>query len=206
MVKSVCPDPRVYEELWNGYLLEELMKSYQRAMDRAKFLLEVEREGTPLTLSPGFAGQLSKTQGERLVQKVKNLGILISSYPVASPSSWISIDPSRLRDLAANGANVAQVRESMHDVLASYYELARTRLVDIVYQQAVNHDLLMTGGGGGGNTGPLGILSTEMVLGLSEDQLDMIAAEDAPVKQRREKLLRDIRNFEEALKVLKGTR
>ena len=44
-----------------------------------------------------------------------------------------------------------------------------------------------------------------MVLGLNSDQLDMIAGEDAPVKEIRAKLDRDIENFSQALKVLKGS-
>ncbi|GAP82619.2 putative interferon-induced GTP-binding protein Mx2 [Rosellinia necatrix] len=200
MVKSVCPDPRVYEELWNGYLLEELMNSYRSAMDRARFLLEIEREGSPLTLNPWFTNKLQENQGDRLVEQITKLGVREPPSRSKLTSNYLYIDPARLRNLSTNKANSAHVREYMHDILSSYYELARERFVDVVYQQAVNHCLLF------GKGSPLKIFNTEMVLGLNEDQLDMIAAEDAPVKQRREKLYRDIKNFEEALKVLKGTR
>ncbi|KAI1113149.1 interferon-induced GTP-binding protein Mx2 [Nemania sp. NC0429] len=198
IVKSICPDPRVHEELWNGYILEELMASYRRAMDHAKFLLRIEREGLPLTLTHAFSEQIQKMRTDRLTKAIRKLGIARSSQ--SSGEQSIILMSSRLQELPTNKANSALVCEQMHDLLSSYYEVARQRFVDVVYQQAVNHHLLF------GDKSPLKIFSTEMVLGLNEEQLDMIAAEDAPVKQRRAKLVRDIDNLEEALKVLKGSR
>lgn len=213
IVKSICPDPRVHEELWNGYIMEELMASYRRAMDHARFLLRVEREGLPLTLTDSFSEKVQKIRTDRLVQTIQELHVLDlhrspdvdSEYAYPPPKKQhrrnrILISPSQLQELPTNKGNSVQVREQMHDLLSSYYEIARQRFVDVVYQQAVNHHLLF------GDKSPLKIFSTEMVLGLNEEQLDMIAAEDAPVKQRRAKLVQDIDNLVEALKVLKGSR
>jgi hypothetical protein len=205
--KSICPDPRVHGELWNGYLLEDVMASYRRAMDHARFLLEIEREGSPLTLNQSFNEHLQNVQANRLVHALVKLGVeddeiwFPAKTPINGPEdNRIVLNPSRLQDLTVTKANATQVREYMHDVLASYYEVARQRFVDVVYQQAVNHHLLF------GRTSPLRLFNTEMVLSFNEEQLDMIAAEGAPVQQRREKLVRDIENFEKALKVLKGSR
>ncbi|RYC64596.1 hypothetical protein CHU98_g1627 [Xylaria longipes] len=206
VVKSICPDPRVHEELWNGYLLEELTTSYRRAMDHARFLLRIEREGSPLTLTHSFSEHIQKIRTDRLVNAITELGF---ERPASEPMSkskqrnhdnYIFLKPSQLQYLTINKGNAMQVREHMHDLLSSYYGVARQRFVDVIYQQAVNHYLLF------GEKSPLKIFNTEMVLSLNEEQLDMIAAEDAPVKQRREKLVRDIDNLVEALKVLKGSR
>lgn len=202
IVKSICPDPRVHEELWNGYLLEELMNSYRRAMDHARFLLRIEREGSPLTLTDAFSEHIQQLQSDRLIGAITKLGVEEaedSGNDERHSDEAISLKPSKLQNLAIKG-NAAQIREQMHDLLSSYYEIARQRFVDVVYQQAVNHYLLF------GDKSPLKTFNTNMVLGLNEEQLDMIAAEDSPVKQRREKLVRDIENFREALKVLKGAR
>ncbi|TRX98767.1 hypothetical protein FHL15_000109 [Xylaria flabelliformis] len=205
VVKSICPDPRVQEELWNGYLLEELMASYRRAMDHAKFLLRIEREGSPLTLTHSFSQNIEKIRTGRLINAIRELSVERVEYSeyesVNQPhENYIFLKPSHLQNLNINKGNAKHLREHMHDLLSSYYRVARRRFVDVIYQQAVNHYLLF------GEKSPLKIFSTEMVLSLNEDQLDMIAAEDAPVKQRREKLGRDIDNLVEALKVLKGSR
>ncbi|KAI0421071.1 interferon-induced GTP-binding protein Mx2 [Xylaria grammica] len=197
IVKLICPDPRVYEELWNGYLLDELKASYRRAMDHARFLLRIEREGLPLTLNRSFTEHIQKSRTTRLVQAVTKLGIGIEGQP---GDGCISLNTSMLQNLTIAKGNAAHIREQMHDILSSYYEVARERFIDVVYQQVTNHCLLT------GDKSPLKIFNTEMVLGLNEEQLDMIAAEDSPVKQRRDKLVRDIENFAEALKVLKGSR
>ena len=97
-----------------------------------------------------------------------------------------------------NKANSEQVREELHDVLKSYYKVSRKRFVDVVYQQAINYFLLR------GRDSPLQIFTIDMVSKLSADQLDMIAGEDAPVKECREKLDREIENYQKALKGLKG--
>ncbi|KAI2626189.1 interferon-induced GTP-binding protein Mx2 [Xylaria nigripes] len=201
IVKKICPDPYVHDELWNGYLLEELMKSYSRAMHHARYLLSIEREESPLTLNNSFSKQWQKLMTERLINEMKTMDIENSSlYSLHQEHEAFMIRPSQLDSLTADKTNEVQVREQMHDYLLSYYVIARDRFVDVVYQQAVNHFLLF------GEKSPLKIFSTAMVLGLNEDQLDMIAAEDALVKQNRERLVREITNYEDALKVLKGTR
>lgn len=42
-------------------------------------------------------------------------------------------------------------------------------------------------------------------MGLNEEELDVIAGEDALVRTQREKLETDIGNYEKALKVLRGS-
>ncbi|KAI1308172.1 hypothetical protein F5Y03DRAFT_351533 [Xylaria venustula] len=204
IVKSICPDPRVHEELWNGYLLDELMKSYRRAMEHARFLLRIEREGLPLTLMHTFRANIRRLGNDRLADAIIKLEWEENLWRTLPKEQRYDVDVtfnmSKFRNLTINKDNAAQVREQMHDLLSIYYEIARQRFVDVVYQQAINHYLLS------GDQSPLKIFNTEMVLGLNEEQLDLIAAEDSPVKQRREKLVRDIENFTEALKVLKGTR
>ncbi|KAI1083554.1 P-loop containing nucleoside triphosphate hydrolase protein [Whalleya microplaca] len=204
MIKEVCPDDRVRDELWDGYLLEDLQGSYLRAMDRAKSLLEIEREGPPFTLNHYFNDDLQKVQGDRTVAALKEHGQVQTIQPngpgYASQSGFfftkLQLDTF---STSVNKANSKHVREHMHDVLKSYYKVSRKRFVDTVCQQAVNHFLLY------GKDSPLRIFSTQMVSNLNEEQLDIIAAEDTPVKIRREKLARDIENYKEAMKVLRGS-
>ncbi|KAI1503956.1 P-loop containing nucleoside triphosphate hydrolase protein [Biscogniauxia marginata] len=201
-IKSICPDSQVREELWHGFLLEQLQESYRKAMDHAKFLLEIEREGVPMTLNHYLNENLQKDQTERLVSQLEKIGENIT-IPTADPrvhghKQGFFLSRTELRNLSVNKANSEHVREYIHDLLKSYYKVSQKRFVDVVCQQAVNYFLLS------GKHSPLKIFSTEMVLNLNEDQLAMIAAEDFPVKVQREKLDRDIENFEAALKVLRG--
>ncbi|KAI1775176.1 P-loop containing nucleoside triphosphate hydrolase protein [Hypoxylon cercidicola] len=202
-IKKICPDNRVRDELWNGYLLEELQRSYRRAMDHAKFLLEIEREGVPFTLNHYFSENLQKAQSSRLVAVMEQVGtettIQGTDYSPNNLQKGIFLNKAQLGNLSFNMANSDHVREYMHDVLKSYYKVSLKRFIDVVCQQAINYYLLQ------GEGSPLKIFSTHMVLNLNEDQLDMIAAEDAPVKLRRDKLGRDIKCFEKALRVLKGS-
>ncbi|RYP50966.1 hypothetical protein DL768_003632 [Monosporascus sp. mg162] len=198
-LNEVCPDTRVREQLWESFLLEELQKSYIRALDHTRFLLDIEREGTPLTLNHYFNDNLQRGQSKRLVEALKKMAV---SKP-QDKSNWggegVSLTWSQLKNFSLNKANSEHVREYMHDVLESYYRVSRKRFVDVVVQQAVGHFLLR------GPDSPLRIFTTDMVLGLNDEQLEMIAAEDAPVRLYREKLDHDVEKFEEALKVLKGS-
>ncbi|KAI1133587.1 P-loop containing nucleoside triphosphate hydrolase protein [Nemania abortiva] len=195
-VKDACPEQRVRDELWNGYLLDELQKSYRRAMDNAKFLLEIERDGVPITLNHYFNDNLQKVGAQRLGQAMESLTIQCTH----DESPGFFLQASQLNNLAVNMANSTYALERIHDVLWSYYKVSLKRFVDVVCQQTVQYYLLS------GKYSPLNVFNTDMVLSLNEEQLDIIAGEDAPVKRRREKLDREIKSLEEALEVLKGSR
>ena len=212
VTKEICPDPKVLEQLWDTVLSDELQKSYQRAIENVKFLLSLELEGDPLTLNHYFNDNLQKGQSARMVKAVKSLEAdttaeapadgdeaSSSNKNTSSPTTKMTLSLAQLSSLVVNKANAEQVREYMHDVLKSYYKVSRKRFVDVVYQQSINYFLLK------GPGSPLHIFTTSMVHDLNPDQLDIIAGEDAFVKDRREKLNLDIESYEKALKVLKGS-
>ncbi|KAK5634455.1 hypothetical protein RRF57_010168 [Xylaria bambusicola] len=115
--KSICPDRGVHERLWGGYLLEELIRSYRRAIDKAMFLLHIEREGPLLTLGK-FGEHKEKLQKLRTDSSVYGLQNLF------------------LRE------TMTETIEHAYDLLFNYYHVARERFVDGVYMQAVNYHLL----------------------------------------------------------------
>jgi hypothetical protein len=55
----VCPDQRVQDGLLS-VLMDDLFPRYQRALDNVRFLLHVERRGTPTTLNHYFNDNLQK--------------------------------------------------------------------------------------------------------------------------------------------------
>ncbi|KAI0512615.1 P-loop containing nucleoside triphosphate hydrolase protein [Xylaria bambusicola] len=199
-LRESCPDSKVFDELWNTYLLDELHSSYCAVLERAKLLLKIERDCCPITYNHYFNDNLQKEQSKRLVCAVEKLGVDEFTLDEAHEDEEVlKIPKSSLQQLAVNKSNSEHVREYMHDVLYSYYKVSRKRFVDVVCQQAVNYYLLAA------EHSPLKIFNMQMVLRLNEDQLDTIAGEDLHIRQRREKLTRDIANFEAALKTLKGS-
>ncbi|KAK4981722.1 hypothetical protein LTR66_009763 [Elasticomyces elasticus] len=59
LLQLVCPDQRVREELMS-VLVEELSTKYHGARDHVRFLLWVERNGTPTTLNHYFSDNLEE--------------------------------------------------------------------------------------------------------------------------------------------------
>ncbi|KAI5919870.1 P-loop containing nucleoside triphosphate hydrolase protein [Camillea tinctor] len=199
-IKDICPDSKVQEALWDGFLLDQLQSSYRKAFGHAKYLLEIEREGQPFTMNHYFNSNLQKDQTDRLVSKLEQLGRqTMIGRPGEDQKEGILLSKLELRNLSVNKSNADYVREYMHDVLKSYYKVSLKRFVDVICMQVIMSDLLT------GKHSPLKIFNTDMVLSLSEEQLEMIAGEDLAVKIRRDKLDNEIEKYEEALKVLKGT-
>lgn len=206
LIEESCPDERTREELWS-FLLDELTPCYKRAMDRARFLLKVELEGKAVTCNPGFNRDLKELEIGRKREAYKDM---------ASPLPGSNDDPEyvprelyvRLDKLLADsdaeapargaGAGADEMCAKIHDVMKSYYEVARSRFVDNVVVQAVDHHLLS------GDSSPLKVFGPERVLSMTADQLDMIAGEDAAGKERRIQLKQRIARLEEAKKVLRG--
>ena len=60
LLSKICKDERIRRGL-NSILLEELTERYKKAIDHTKYLLTVERSGTPLTTNHYFADNLEKS-------------------------------------------------------------------------------------------------------------------------------------------------
>ncbi|CBF85290.1 hypothetical protein AN1648.2 [Aspergillus nidulans FGSC A4] len=84
------------------------------------------------------------------------------------------------------------------DTLISYYEVARKRFVDIVCQQVKQYFLLET------DDGPLRIFSSDLVMSLGTEELEIVAGEDAESERRRDILKREMENLEAALGILRS--
>ncbi|KAL2015273.1 hypothetical protein VTK56DRAFT_5929 [Thermocarpiscus australiensis] len=124
------------------------------AMDHAKFLLDVERNGKPVTLNNYFSDRLDHARGDRY--------------------------------------------QDVHDILQSYYNVSRKRIVDVVCQYVVYHFLLDSEGS------PLRLFDTKLVLGLSEEKLNAIAGEDATVIVERERLGQEVKSLKAAINILRS--
>lgn len=45
LLAQICPDEQVRNRLWDTMLVEALCSAYTKAMEQARFLLRIERQG-----------------------------------------------------------------------------------------------------------------------------------------------------------------
>jgi hypothetical protein len=79
-------------------------------------------------------------------------------------------------------SNEDHIVMEIHDILRSYYKVARKRFVDCVRMQVAD-TLLVTG-----QDTPLTLFSPKFVTSMSPETLEDIAGEDVSVKRRRDEL------------------
>ena len=96
----------------------------------------------------------------------------------------------------STASNTDHTIRDLHDILKSYYKVARKRFVDVVCMQAVDYHLIT------GPTAPITLFSPSFVSGLNEDQLDRIAGEDVSTRKKREELRREVENLTDGKKIL----
>ncbi|KAK7418895.1 hypothetical protein QQX98_003598 [Neonectria punicea] len=193
ILEKCCTDPDVRGELW-AFLLEDLQKRYQRAVDHAEFLLDVEFQGTSMTYNPAFWETRDSNKRARHQKLTKDAG----TYNGDNPSGAIEKLKNLLKTALGDGDTVKATRQDIHDVLFSYYDVARSRFVDVLCQQVIHHFLLHA------PDSPLNVLSDKVVLGMTPDQLDAIVGEGMVLRERRKKLTTDIENLTKALKILRS--
>ena len=104
----------------------------------------------------------------------------------------------KLDDVVQNvtASNTDLLIHDLHDILKSYYKVARKRFVDVVCMQAVDYYLLT------GPDAPVKLFSPSFVSGLTDDQLDRIAGEDVSTRNKRAELRREIENLTNGKKIL----
>lgn len=93
-------------------------------------------------------------------------------------------------------SNIDHTVQDIHDILSSYYKVARKRFVDNVCLQATGYHLVH-----GPNT-PLKLFSPEFVSDLSDEQLEEIAGEDLALKRKRAQLKKEIHDLEAGRRTL----
>ncbi|KAK1992733.1 interferon-induced GTP-binding protein Mx1 [Colletotrichum falcatum] len=230
-----CPDSNTFEELHDNFLFPKLRISYHRAMEHARFLVDVELSGQPYTLNHYFNNNLQVSQAARLQQAINKIvgpatsktetpttnnsgangnlqnggqfgsGQKTNESPfdfsaqksdVSSGAAGWWVPKGMLSKLTTNRSNAEQVREDIHDILRSYYKVARKRFVDVVLQQVIFHFLLDA------RDGPLKVFSPNLVMGLDDKQLRMIAGEDSATQEKREHLTSVVENLKLAVEEL----
>lgn len=192
VLKVACPDPKTRDSL-KSIIVDDLVAGYRRGMDFAKYLVQVEREKKPYTVNHYFNSNLQAARGQRMYDALSP-----KSYEVNSSSGTRkAVSLAEIKKATTNKSNEKHAQEDIHDIVKSYYKVARKRFVDSVWCHAVDHHLLS------GPTSPLTLFSEQWVLGLDEDSLNAIAGESRSTRDKRLELGKKIADLEEALRILK---
>ena len=94
-------------------------------------------------------------------------------------------------------SNTAHTVQSIHDILKSYYKVARKRFVDNVCMQAADYYLI------NGPDTPLKLFSPLYVSNLSAEKVEEVAAEDVVLRRKRNALNQEIEKLEAGKKILR---
>jgi hypothetical protein len=190
----VCPDEGVRSGLWS-VLQEQLFSRYRAAVDHVGFIIRVERFGTPLTTNHYFNENLQKCKTDRLEKLLEKHAEPEDASARPKYRKVVSLD--RIKKSMAMD-NSEYTIQDIHDILESYYKVARKRFVDTVCKQGSDFYLLT------GPTSPLRIFGTAFVSELSAAQLDLIAGEDISTKRQRKSLTNEIAALENGKKLLRA--
>jgi Dynamin central region/Dynamin family len=198
-LESLCTETRLRDDLWS-LISDEISGRYKAAIRHAIFLVSIERDKRPYTLNHYFNENLQKSRGKRMADMLKDKTTrelqLINGRAQYSDNKRV-VDIEDVRSTTASKSNIDSVKEDIHDILHSYYKVARKRFVDNLYRQAVDHYLL-TGPGS-----PLSVFDQEWVIKLNPEQLQAIAGESPVVSEQRQFLQRKIRDLDLAMQILK---
>ncbi|KAL8791488.1 MAG: hypothetical protein Q9213_000105 [Squamulea squamosa] len=185
LLEAICEDSRARSGLLS-VLMDKLNERYRCAIDQTHFVFQVERN--VLTTNHYFTDNLEKCKFHHTIDMVKDKTIddVEHGYVV------------KLSDLhrATNMSNNESTIQLLHDILESYYKVARKRFVDNICMQAADYHLVR------GPDTPVKVLSPSFVSGLTPEQLDRIAGEDALTRRTRAELTRQVESLKKAKKLL----
>jgi hypothetical protein len=193
VLRHCCNDDALCARLWDK-LLQPLLLSYEKALQEASFLAEVERDGNLITLNHYFAENVRKAREARLKVQLEALN---SWQTDALQTGELSEPLLRLKDiLGVVMSNDDHTIQDLHDTLKSYYKVARKRFVDAVCLQAVDHYLVS------GKTSPLWVFSPDFIGKMSDTELHQIAGDEDETIRRRNTLETELSSLRAGEKIL----
>ncbi|KAL8855200.1 MAG: hypothetical protein Q9221_000106 [Calogaya cf. arnoldii] len=185
LLKQICEDDRVRSTLLS-VMMDQLIERYKRAMDQTHSILEVEHN--PMTYNHYFAQNLEKCHQERTKA-------LIEGKTFHDDDNRELVEVSVLFQ-NMNISNLQSTVQHLHDIMKSYYKVARKRFVDNVCMQAADRHLTR------GPDTAVKVFSPSFVSGLTPEQLERIAGEDLATKKKRVELTRHVENLKKARNLL----
>lgn len=193
LLSHVCPNDRTRDSLFS-LLVDLLLDQYRDAIEHVKFVIKVERFGTPLTLNHYFSDNLQRFRMDRVQKTLKDIAQEKYDKYGSPEGKFVKLESITT---AIPWTNVEHTVLDIHSILKSYYKVARKRFVDTVCMQGTDYHLLS------GDGSPLRIFSPLFVSSLTNGQLDSIAGEDPSSKRLRKALKLEIQALEDGTKLLR---
>lgn len=168
-LEIVCPDARVRDQILSS-ITDDLLARYRSGVDHAMFLVSAERDQRPYTLNHYFNDNLQVCRGIRVSNALKSK----ARYEQVNRSGdrgKLVVEFDAIKGAITDQSNAEHAQQDIHDILKSYYKVARKRFVDNVYLQAVDHFLLS------GPESPLAVFCERWVVMLDREKLEDIAGE-----------------------------
>ena len=194
LLNLICPDKRVCSSLL-AVLEDELHERYRRAIVHANFIIGVERSGTMITLNHYLSDNLEKARRERVKNSMLPHAVQYRQKNDHEKTTTV-VPLDSIVHQTSSISNAEHTTQELHDILKSYYKVARKRFVDNICTQASDYHLVT------GPSSPLRVFTPAFVAGLSTEQLEWVAGEDSGTRRRRETLQHEIKCMREARKVL----
>ncbi|KAL9093955.1 MAG: hypothetical protein Q9165_003878 [Trypethelium subeluteriae] len=197
LLTYLCPDENVRSRIL-AFLLDRLIERYRKGLEQTRFLLGVERNGTLRTMNHYFNENLKKSYvSEHILegrQKRRESALSTKAFDDCQHGRVVRFEDITTAEPPMS--NTEHTIREMHDILHSYYKVARKRFVDNVCMQAVDHHLIS------GPDSPLELFNSDFVTDLSEQELEDIAGEDEELKRQRRQLEKEIKDLEAGRKIL----
>ncbi|KAH7392399.1 dynamin GTPase [Phaeosphaeria sp. MPI-PUGE-AT-0046c] len=187
ILEHIAPSTRVLEGV-KSRIADDIARMYEVAMARTRSLLSIELDGTPATYNHYFNETLENCRAERLRTQFEQCSI-------AHPELGVVVKLDDLKQTHTT-SNEDHTVLQIHDILRSYYKVARKRFVDCVRMQVAD-TLLVTG-----QDTPLTFFSAKFVTSMTPETLEDIAGEDARVMRRREGLEKLITQLRTGRKII----
>ncbi|KAL9011169.1 MAG: hypothetical protein Q9173_003963 [Seirophora scorigena] len=187
LLEEICEDDRIRKNLL-AIMMDKLIERYQQAIDQTKLILQVER--SPLTVNHYFADNMATCNQERMKGTLQHKAFYDNTYRCSL---------LKLSDVGADSTNLSNVEhtvQTLHDILKSYYKVARKRFVDNICMQAADRHLIR------GPDTAVKVFSPSFVSDLTDEQVERIAGEDVSTKRKRADLTRQVENLQKAKELL----
>ena len=198
VLNHVFPEKRTYSSLM-AILSDKLADQYKIAINQVEFITKVEIYGTPFTRDPIFREDLHKFRLERLNAAMSSIAFEApGKLRYSNGNTTVGDTFIRLEDIMSSGPKHGfdNTVDGIYCILRAYYRTARTRYIDSVCTQGVDHHLL------NGSDSPLRIFSPLFVASLTPEELEGIAGEARSSKEKRQSLNKEIEALEEGRHVL----
>lgn len=201
VLDKVCATRQLRDNIWSS-ITGELLKRYKMAMSTAMTLVSVERSCPPYTFNHYFNSNLQKLRSTRVAKALEGNARAEMTQTrhgqyAPSPTKMV-VDMEAVKETASDRGNMEHLIEDIHDILWSYYKVARKRFVDNVHMQAMTYCLLT------GPKSPLDVFSQDWVINLNVDKLEEIASESGETQVQRMNLEQKVKDLKSALEILKS--